>query len=300
MAAIPPGIPPAVCPYPKAAAAPAEAPTVHTAIGEKLGDARAETIGCPYLRTGVMEDYLHPDANGEVSFKELNGLFKATGISLPLRFVAIQAVKKIAAEMAGVHGFVATMSMKSINLYKLRESSLMHTGDSKILRDGLNQGNLDRLLGYAQPGSDRVTTADLAAANKNQVAAEPGEHGHVFGITEYSIILKTFGEKGEHGEKFLSKKDLTTIFKDNRFPDGWEKRKVGIVGLGLMVALMFDHQKHDPARPVPTVGGTVDGASPAGSASGTAPAKGVCPFLNGKPFTAEEAAQQHKDMLPPE
>src|ERR1017187_9912629 len=123
MATIQPGIPPAACPHSKTAqaAGPAETPVVHTAIGDKLGDPRAETLPCPYLRTGVMEEYLHPDANGDVTFKELNKLFKATGVTAPFRFLAIQAVKKVAAEMAGVSGIGATLAMKKINLFKLRE-----------------------------------------------------------------------------------------------------------------------------------------------------------------------------------
>ena len=127
-------------------------------------------------------------------------------------------VKRVAAHMSGVptggiFGFVHVLNMDKINVFDLPKSELMHNGDSGTLRNGFNQANLERLLSYSSDGS-RITAKDLADANQKQMEADPGEAGRKFGVAEYSILLNIFGKKDESGEKYLTKDDVTKIFKN--------------------------------------------------------------------------------------
>jgi hypothetical protein len=216
-------------------------------LSAKLDNPKAGLIPCPWWRTVINNNLVNVDKDGNVSFKDLRKALKATGVSFGLREGAILGVKRVAAHMAGVatggiFGFVHVLTMDKINVFDLPTSELMHNGDSGTLRHGFNQGNLDRLLSYSSDGQ-RITAKDLADANKKQMEADPGEAGRKFGIAEYSILLNIFGKKDENGEKYMTKEDVTKVFKDNQFPEGWEKNKVGFWSLGTSIKQMFDRQK---------------------------------------------------------
>ncbi|MBS2040491.1 hypothetical protein JST97_36225 [bacterium] len=216
-------------------------------LGQKLDNPKAGLIPCPWWRTVINNDMVKVDHDGNVSFKDLRQALKQTGVTFGLREVAILGVKRVACHMAGVPtggitGFMNVLNMDRINVFDLPKSELMHNGDSGTLRNGFNQANLERLISYSSDGQ-RITAKDLADANQKQMEADPGEAGRKFGIAEYSILLNIFGKKDESGEKFLTKEDVTKIFKNNQFPDGWEKNKVGFWAFGSSFKEMSDRQK---------------------------------------------------------
>ena len=298
--AIIPQVPQPTCPV---AQTPAPAPKTDTAapapyhdpLVDKFGE-QATTIPCPFWKVMLNSGIVHPDAQGNISIDDMRTALSDVGAKTGLRETAILGVKNVLAPMMGVHGMLATMNMDHINVFDLRKSPLMHTGDSGILRDGFNQQRLDRLLSFSSDG-DRVTLADLAAANKDQVAKDPGDHGHTLGTAEYTLLITAFGFQDENGDKYLSKQDLTTIYKDCKFPEGWEKRDWGAIRAGLNVAEFVKDQKNDTSHPS-TTGATAEVAG--AGANSSSKVSGGCPFLQGKPFTAEEAVQQHADKLPPQ
>ena len=216
-------------------------------LSDKLNNPKAGLIPCPWWRTVINSDMVSVDPEGNVSIKDMRKALKETGVTFGLREAAVLGVKRVAANMAGVatggiSGFMNVLTMDKINVLDLPTSQLMHNGNSGTLRHGFNQGNLDRLLSYSSDGQ-RVTAKDLADANEKQMEADPGEAGRKFGIAEYSILLNVFGKKDESGEKYLNKEDVTKVFKNNQFPVGWEKNKVGFWALGTTVKEMFDRQE---------------------------------------------------------
>ncbi|MBX3167902.1 MAG: hypothetical protein KF760_10845 [Candidatus Eremiobacteraeota bacterium] len=216
-------------------------------LSDKLNNPKAALIPCPWWRTVINNDMVKVDSNGNVSMKDLRHALKATGVTFGLREGAMLGIKRVAAQLAGaptggISGFMHAMCIDKINVLDLPKSSLMHTGDSGTLRKGFNQENLDRLLSFSSDGR-RVTANDLADANKKQVEADPGESGRKFGIAEYSILLNVFGKKDEDGQKYLTKEDLSRVFKNNQFPENWEKPKVGFFALGKSILGMFERQK---------------------------------------------------------
>ena len=218
-------------------------------LSDKLNNPKAALIPCPWWRTVINEDLVKVDTDGNVSMNDLRHALKATGVTFGLRETAILGVKRVAAQLAGqatggISGFMNAMCMDRINVLDLPKSSLIHTGASGTLRNGFNQENLERLLSFSSDGQ-RITANDLADANKKQVEADPGESGRKFGIAEYSILLNIFGRKDEDGQKYLTKEDLTRVFKNNEFPENWEKPKVGFINLGKSILGMFERQKEE-------------------------------------------------------
>ncbi len=219
-------------------------------LAEKLNNPKAAEIPCPWWRTVINKDLVKVDADGNVTMKDMRSALKYSGVRFALREGAVLGVKRVAAQLAGVatggiSGFINVLCMDKINVLDLPKSSLMHTGASGTLRGGFNQENLDQMLSFSSDGK-RVTAADLADANKNQVKNDPGESGRKFGIAEYSILLNVFGKKDEDGQKYMTKEDVTQVFKKNDFPENWEKPKVGFISLGKSILGMFERQKETP------------------------------------------------------
>lgn len=261
-------------------------------LAEKLQDERGATIPCPFWRVMINEDVVDVAKDGSVSMGDVRKALKEAGVSFGLRETAMLGIKHVAAQMAGagggLAGLMATFHADRLNVLDLPHSSLMHTGDSGTLRGGFHQENLDKLLSYSSDGVN-VTIDDLAKANKAQVEADPGASGRGFGVAEYSILVNVFGSKNEDGVKYLSKKDLTTLFKDNKFPEDWKKNSVGFLSLGTSVAHIFGEQKKLSAT---------DGPGPTAGLDKPAATSKSCPFLTGQPFDAEGTAKQHGDVKP--
>jgi hypothetical protein len=109
-----------------------------------------------------------------------------------------------------------------------------HNADSRVLRDCFRPEYLQRLLSFSSDGLN-VTAADLAAAQAEQLAAEPGLLGHSAGSAEYVPMIYVFGESPGS----ISKAALTSLYRDNRFPAGWYPRRVPTWPILLRIARFF-------------------------------------------------------------
>ena len=173
----------------------------------------------------------------------------------------------------------------SFNLQDLAGSSLDHSTDTQILRGGFNQERLDRALSFSSDG-ERLTLSDLRRLQKADLKEEPGKRGEVFGAAEFALIVKTFGRTDAMGARFIKNKDFVSLFKDNRWPEGWKKPKAGSLNLwstGVAVRGVFLFRKHL--------------AEVAQAASTQKQGKASCPFLTGRPYDMAEAAKHHSDKL---
>lgn len=230
-----------------------------------------DEVLCPVLKTGVREGRIKVDAEGNAS--GLEGYLKDDlGISWGLRKVAVRGAKG-ATGSQGAKG-------DTFNLRNLRGSNLDHNADSQILRNGFSQERLDLALSFSADG-ERLTLSDLGRFQQHLLQEEPGGKGKFVGGVEFSAVVEVFGRTDGQGRRFIKNDDFISLFRDNRFPEGWEashKDKTGFLDVGAAAIEFFrDHP---------------------GEAAGQAkPEKGVCPFKHGQPFDIAEAARQHADKL---
>ena len=172
----------------------------------------------------------------------------------------------------------------SFNLQDLAGSSLDHTADTRILRGGFNQERLDLALSYSSDG-ERLTRSDLRRFQQDNVKEEPGKRGEFFGGAEFGLIVKTFGRTDAMGQRFIRNQDFVRLFKDNKWPEGWENPKPGSLNFwsaGVAVKEYFSSGKE-----VTEVAGTQEDKKGAAD----------CPFLSGQPYDVAEAAKHHSDKL---
>lgn len=272
-------ITPNACPYKAAAQAPkTEKPAVDPSQDGKF---TIDDIICPFQRVAFNEGALKADAEGNVSnLPEV--LRKFAGASLVMTGIANHAAKKLTAD-----GNWAAFKADSYNLQDLQGSSLDHAADTRILRGGFNQDRLDAALSFSSDG-ERLTLSDLRAFQKANLAEEPGRHGEIFGAAEFALLVKVFGRVDGEGTKFIRNQDFVTIFRDNKWPEGWEPPKSGSLNLWSTGMAVREYFSDDNAT-------RVDAGQNAEQAK-KAPAS--CPFISGESFDVGEAAKHHSEMLP--
>lgn len=236
------------------------------------GDFRIDEVMCPVLKTGVREGRITVDAEGNAT--GLNDYLKDDlNIAWGLRQLFVKGGKS-ATDRSGAEG-------DTINLRNLRGSSLDHTADSQILRQGFSQERLDLALSFSADG-ERLTLADLGRFQQHLLAEEPGLKGKFVGGMEYAAVVSVFGRIDENGKRFILNSDFVSLFRDNKFPEGWENRaheKTGFWDVGAAAVEFFRDHPGDPAQVA------------------TAKSGGVCPFKQGQEFDMAEAARQHSDKL---
>ena len=244
-----------------------------------------DDIICPFQRVAYNEGVLKVDENGNAT--NLPEVLKEyAGAGWGLTKVANHAAKRLSTD--GSHW--QALWADSYNLQDLEGSSLDHKADTQILRGGFNQERLDKALGFSSDG-ERLTLEDLRRFQKSNLEEEPGRHGEIFGAAELALLVKVFGRTDGTGTKFISNKDFTTIFKDNKWPEGWEPPKAGSTNFLTVAQSVNEYFSMDDK-----IGETKEAvAAEAAPAQGNA--KQACPFLSGQPFDLAEAAKQHSDKL---
>jgi hypothetical protein len=210
----------------------------------KLGDPRAATIPCPVLRTLVGEGLLTPDKNGMVDVAQLKSALKKIGLS----FGAREGLA-FGAKQNETGSILRAMTTSQFNIYKLAGSDLDHAGDTQIMRGGFNQARLDRLLSFSSDGKT-ISVQDLARAQKEQFAQEKtGGRGVVLGVAELSAVLMVFGKPDADGVKSLKLEDVTSLYRDAKFPTGFKPSKVGLMELvATMASLAYNMHFSTPGR----------------------------------------------------
>jgi hypothetical protein len=237
-----------------------------------------DDIICPFQRVAYNEGVLKVDETGKATnLPEVLKKFAGAGW-------AITGLANHAAKELTTGGNWSAIWADSYNVQDLEGSSLDHTADSQILRGGFNQERLDKALSFSSDG-ERLTLGDLRRFQKANLEEEPGKRGEIFGAAEFALLVKVFGRTDAEGTKFIKNSDMVRIYKDNKWPEGWEPPKPGslnFVSTGLAVNEYFSS----------------DGQAEAVVAAGQAEKKsGVCPFITGQPYDMAEAAKQHSDKL---
>ncbi len=240
-----------------------------------------DDIICPFQRVAYNEGVLKVDAEGNATnLPEV--LKKYAGASWFMTGVANNAAKKL------THGNAwAAFKADDYNLQDLEDSSLDHTADTQILRNGFNQERLDKALGFSTDG-ERLTLGDLRRFQKSNLEEEPGKRGEIFGAAELALLVKVFGRVDANGTRFIRNKDFVTIFKDNKFPEDWSPPKAGSLNVVSTAMVVKEYFSSDTG---------IDGAAQISEAAPKA-SKQACPFLSGQPYDMAEAAKQHSDKLP--
>lgn len=258
-------------------------PTAAPAAPESDGKFTVDDIICPFLRTAYNEKALEVDEHGNAhNLPEV--LREFAGASWAMTGIANHAAKKLSAD-----GNWEAFKADSFNLQDLIGSTLDHTGDSRILRGGFNQERLDAALSFSTDG-ERLTLADLRRFQEANLSEEPGKRGEIFGAAEFSLIVKTFGRTDAMGTRFIRNQDFVSLFKDNKWPQDWERPQPGSLNFwstGMILKDYFSAEESGPAALAAT----------AGAGSTKAGAGGGCPFLTGQPYDMAEAAKHHNDKL---
>jgi hypothetical protein len=268
------GQPQGKCPYAHLhGGAKAEAPPTVPNPDPATGAFSIDEVMCPILKTGVREGRIVVDAEGNAT--GVNSYLKDDlKIAWGLRQVFVKGGKN-ATDSGDAPG-------DTINLRNLRGSNLDHTADSQILRDGFNQERLDFALSFSADG-ERLTLADLGKFQQQLLREEPGLKGKFVGGMEYAAVVSVFGRTDGHGQRFITNSDFVSLFRDNKFPEGWDSAgqdTTGFWDLGGAAVEFFRDHPGDPVGP-----------------QAAAKSGGVCPFKQGQQFDMAEAAKQHADKL---
>lgn len=173
-----------------------------------------DPIPCPVLRTLVNEGKL----TLEPSVRELYRSMRFLGLG-PLPSALLVAAGRLSGGR---------------RLKDLHRCPIDHNADSRVLRDCFRPEYLERLLSYSRDGLN-VTSADLAAAQQDQLEVEPGLLGRSAGTGEFVALLYVFGESPGS----ISKAALTRLYRDNRFPEGWYPRRVPTLRMLARMARFF-------------------------------------------------------------
>jgi hypothetical protein len=250
------------------------APPIRENPPKATGDFSIDEVMCPVLKTGVREGRITVDAEGNAT--GLNAYLREDlKVGWALRQVFVKGGKS-ATDRSGAEG-------DTINLRNLRGSSLDHTADSQILRDGFSQERLNLALSFSADG-ERLTLADLGKFQQHLLGEEPGLKGKFVGGMEYAAVVSVFGRTDALGQRFISNADFVSLFRDNKFPADWESRVIDTTGLWDVGAAAVEFFRDHPGDPQPR-------------AEAAAKPAGVCPFKHGQQFDLAEAARVHADHL---
>jgi hypothetical protein len=269
------------CPFAhrRAESAPAAPPPTVPNPPKATDEFSIDEVMCPVLKTGVREGRLQVDAEGNAT--GLNAYLRDDlKVGWALRQVFVKGGKS-ASDSSAAEG-------DTINLRNLRGSSLDHTADSQILRDGFSQERMDLALSFSADG-ERLTLADLGKFQQHLLGEEPGLKGKLVGGMEFAAVVSVFGRTDALGQRYISNADFVSLFRDNKFPADWESRQVDKTGLWDVGAAAVEFFRDHPGEAHSAMANQLPGASPS--------AGGVCPFKHGQQFDLAEAARAHADKL---
>ena len=198
--------------------APAGEPERRDHLADKFNNERAGTMPCPMISILLMEDMLVPDAEGNVSVRDLKKALGEMGIS---------ALPKHGLGTLSALALEGSPFAKQVNIFDLFGSSIDHKGSLGALQDGgWNQELHDQVKACSKDGKT-LTLEDLSTAQLIRLEQDDaGFKDKMIGRAEITALLLVFGTPNADGVKSISLEDWDTIFKDNRIPDSWQKHTV--------------------------------------------------------------------------
>lgn len=202
---------------------PSSEPERRNHLADKFNNERAGTVPCPVISILLMEDMLVPDADGNVSVKDLKKALGDLGIS---------ALPKHGLGTLAANALSGSIFAKEVNIFDLFGSSIDHKGSLGALQDGgWNQAFHDQVKACSKDGKT-LTLEDISTAQLIRLDQDDGGFkDKLIGRAEISALLLVFGTPNADGVKSISLEDWDTIFKDNKLPDSWNKHRVGALPL---------------------------------------------------------------------
>lgn len=202
---------------------PTQEPEKRDHLIEKFGNERAGTVPCPMISILLMEDMLVPDADGNVSIRDLKKALGDMGIS---------ALPKHGLGTLAANALSGSPFAKEANIFDLFGSSIDHAGSLGALQDGgWNQEFHDQVKACSKDGKT-LTLNDISTAQLIRLEQDDGGFkDKLIGRAEIAALMLVFGTPNADGVKAISLEDWDTIFKDNKIPDSWNKHSVGALPL---------------------------------------------------------------------
>ena len=146
----------------------------------------ADTIPCPALLTFYQHGQLNPDADGNLSLTELETVLSAVGVGPEVRATLLKGAEKSDGDLHN----------QQFNLFRLRESSLDHSGSTGIRDPQVSSEKLvDALLRFSESG--RMYAEHFAAAANHAALKDPGFKGTLLETLEFTTLLEVFGRLDE-------------------------------------------------------------------------------------------------------
>lgn len=178
----------------------------------------ADSIPCPALLAFYNNGLLQPADDGTVATEQLQEVLKCVGVSPAIRKLLIRAADKT----DGIP--------ESFNLFELRDSNLDHTGSTGVRDPQVSPEKLqEALLNFSENG--RMYSANFAAAAAHAYSKDPGLVGTTLQNIEFTALLEVFGREDEKGQRYLTNEDVSGLWIEGKFPDSWQPRPNGEIGL---------------------------------------------------------------------
>ncbi len=175
---------------------------------------------CPNMRTGIRMSLLNPDSEGWVAQQDVRAYLEYIGLVPNTKVEDLLIVTGERAPEAKKPGFV--------NLTAFEGTFLDHGSSSGILNnpEGFSEKRLKLLESYAQENG-RLYKKDFALAingfNQCPVKFKSFLGTNILSF-EFAGFLEIFGRTDpETSKKYFEVEDVVSLWKDNKFPEGWVK-----------------------------------------------------------------------------
>lgn len=180
-----------------------------------------DKIPCPFVASAYNNGDLVPEADGTVHQRDIERALAGVGLAEGLRSKLAHAVLK------------AGDTPDTLNLFRLRDSKIDHTGSTGIRDPEVDPEKLPALLAFGENG--RMYRRHFARAANHFRQEDPGTKGGLAETVEFTAVLEVFGREDESGDRYLSDADIEGLWLHGRYPEGWTPRPVdSITGAGFI------------------------------------------------------------------
>lgn len=170
----------------------------------------ADTIPCPFMLSAYNNGDLVPEEDGTVQREVVDAALSRAGLADGVRSRLVKLVLK------------ADASPTSLNLFRLRDSRIDHTGSTGIRDPEVDPGKLPELLAFGEHG--RMYRKHFARAASHYGREDPGLKGTIVQTVEMTALLEIFGRLDESGRRYLTDDDVAGLWLEGRYPAGWRPR----------------------------------------------------------------------------
>lgn len=170
----------------------------------------ADRIPCPFLLSAYNNGDLVPEDDGTVQREVIDAALSSVGLGEGVRSRLVKLV------------LTADAAPTSLNLFRLRDSAIDHTGSTGIRDPEVDPAKLPELLAFGEKG--RMYKKHFARAASHFGREDPGLAGTMVQTVEMTALLEIFGRVDEAGRRYLTDEDIAGLWLHGRYPDGWKPR----------------------------------------------------------------------------